>query len=99
MISNAPHATAEPEIFAKSSWIRAAYAGLFLSKVKIGDNIKKYQVLGYISDPYGSEKYTVKSRLKGKIIGLSMNPVIHKGDALLHIATQQVTNFLEVKKE
>lgn len=99
MISSAPHSAAQPQIFAKSSWVRASYAGLFLSKVKIGDMVKKNQVLGYISDPYGSEKFTVKSRLKGKVIGLSMNPVVHKGDALLHIATQQLTNFIEVKKE
>lgn len=97
MISSAPDPAIEPQIFKKSSWVRASYAGLFLSKVKIGDMVKKKQVLGYISDPYGSERFTIKSGLKGKVIGLSMNPVVHKGDALIHIATQQTDNFIEVR--
>lgn len=99
MISSAPDPVIHPQIYKKSFWVRASYAGLFLTKVKIGDMVKKNQVLGHISDPYGSEKFSIKSRYKGKVIGLSMNPVVHKGDALMHIATQQINNFIEVRKE
>lgn len=75
------------EIFKKSHWSRASYAGLFNPKIKIGDNIKKNQLLGHITDPFGQESFRIKSRYPGKVIGLNYNPVVHKGDALIHIAS------------
>lgn len=99
MTDQAPESTIKPQIFEKSTWVRASYAGLFLANVSPGDMVKKNQVLGFISNPFGSEKYSLKSGFKGKVIGLNMNPVVHKGDALIHLATQQIDNFKEVQKE
>ncbi len=75
------------EIYGKSSWVRANYAGLFHPKIELGDIIKKNQLLGRITDPFGNEIFNIKSRHIGRVIGLNYNPVVHKGDAILHIAT------------
>lgn len=85
------HSAPEPqktEIFEKSSWVRAKIAGLFHPKVILGDNINKRQLLGRITDPYGNETVKVISNYNGKVIGLNYNPVVHKGDAILHIANR-----------
>jgi uncharacterized protein len=79
----------ETEIYTNSSWVRASFAGLFNSKIKLGETIKKRQVLGVITDPFGNEVFTIKSRYEGRVIGLNYCPVVHKGDAILHIATQK----------
>ncbi|MEX0646604.1 MAG: succinylglutamate desuccinylase/aspartoacylase family protein [Balneolaceae bacterium] len=76
-----------PEIYKKSSWVRARYAGLYLPRVKLGDKVKKRQVLGVITDPFGNEYFKIISSLNGQVIGQNNNPVVHKGDAILHIAT------------
>lgn len=85
MIDEAPKPVSST-ILNKSVWIRAKYAGLFHSKVKLGDEISVRQVLGTITDPFGNESYRISSRQQGKIIGLNNNPVVHKGDAIFHVA-------------
>ncbi|PWN07558.1 succinylglutamate desuccinylase/aspartoacylase family protein [Rhodohalobacter mucosus] len=86
MIEKASEQANGTELYMKSSWIRARYAGLFHPKVILGDHIKKRQVLGFITDPYGNESFRIVNPHDGRIIGLNNSPVIHKGDALFHIA-------------
>lgn len=78
-----PH---QSEIYESSSWIRASFAGLFHQKVKLGQHIQKGELVGVITDPFGNEKKRIKSRTKGRVIGINNYPVVHKGDAILHIA-------------
>lgn len=85
MISSAPEPQ-NPEIYTKSSWVRARVAGLFQPKVTLGEQINKRQLLGRVTDPYGNESFKIVSKYNGKVIGLNYNPVVHKGDAILHIA-------------
>lgn len=85
MREEAPEAN-EPDVYQKSTWVRARYAGLFQQKIQLGDHVKKRQVLGHISDPFGHEWFKIISPQTGRIIGLNNAPVVHKGDALLHIA-------------
>lgn len=86
MRQEAPEAGYESDIYAKSTWIRAKYAGLFQPKISLGDKVKKRQVLGYVTDPYGSESFKSVCPHDGRVIGLNYAPVVHKGDALLHLA-------------
>lgn len=72
--------------FNKSSWVRADSAGMFHSAINLGETVDRKQVLGFISDPYGKENIKVKSPRTGCVMGLNRAPVIHKGDALIHIA-------------
>ncbi|TVQ65666.1 MAG: succinylglutamate desuccinylase [Balneolaceae bacterium] len=78
-----------PEEYNHSVWHRAPYAGLFKSKVMLGDYIKQRELLGYITDPFGLEMQKVKSRSEGRVIGINYCPVVHKGDAILHIAVNK----------
>ena len=84
MIANAPAAT-EPVILMRNTWVRAKRAGLFRTGIKLGERVKKNQLLGSITDPYGEFEVKLKSPADGFVIGLNHMPVIHQGDALLHI--------------
>lgn len=85
MIESAPDPH-QSKIYHKSTWVRAKYAGLFQAKLELGEQVKKGQILGYISDPFGKEWFKSKSLHSGSIIGLNYAPVVHKGDALVHLA-------------
>lgn len=85
MLNEAPKPV-NSQILNKSVWVRAKYAGLFHPKVKLGDEITLRQVLGTITDPFGNESFRISSRQEGRIIGLNNNPVVHKGDAIFHVA-------------
>lgn len=86
MIDSAPEGH-ETKIYQKSRWVRARYAGLFHPRIKLGEEIKTRQQVGKITDPYGNESFRVISKYEGQVIGLNNSPVVHKGDALMHIAT------------
>lgn len=88
MISEAPEPH-QPEIYEKSDWVRASFAGLYHTKVKLGEYVEKGMILGSITDPFGNEKKRIKSKTEGRVIGINNCPVVHKGDAILHIATQK----------
>jgi len=85
MIDQAPNGTAT-RVFKKSTWVRARNAGLFQSRIELGDELNKRQVLGYITDPFGNESFKVVAPKTGMVIGINNNPVIHKGDAIIHFA-------------
>ena len=72
-------------VFMHSSWIRARTSGIFQSKVACGDEIQKNQTIGYITDPFGEYRTPLKSHTSGLVIGSNNNPVLHQGDAVLHI--------------
>ncbi|MGD8427134.1 MAG: succinylglutamate desuccinylase/aspartoacylase family protein [Balneolaceae bacterium] len=86
MREEAPEADYETEIYKKSTWIRAKYAGLFQPRIALGEKVNKRQVLGHITDPYGKEWFKAICPHDGRVIGLNYAPVVHKGDALLHLA-------------
>lgn len=85
MLSQAP-STGGTKMYRKSRWVRAKNAGLFAPNFELGTAIEKKQELGYISDPFGGRKTKVVFSESGVIIGQNNNPIVHKGDALIHIA-------------
>ncbi|MCF1752338.1 succinylglutamate desuccinylase/aspartoacylase family protein [Mariniradius sediminis] len=72
-------------ILPESSWIRAKVSGIFTSSAKLGQEVRKGQILAKISDPYGQVKIPVKATHNGHVIGLNNNPVVNAGDALIHV--------------
>ncbi|RSK48539.1 succinylglutamate desuccinylase/aspartoacylase family protein [Hymenobacter rigui] len=75
----------------RSTWLRAKYAGLFRSLVKLGQYIEKGQVFGSVADPYGENSVRLESPVAGYIIGLNHMPVVNQGDALVHVGRTDTT--------
>ena len=86
MIDEAPEPNESTLIYHKSTWVRAKYAGMFSSEIELGDEISRRQRLGYIAEPFGQEEFEILSPRAARVIGLNYAPVVHKGDALMHIA-------------
>ncbi|WP_369998565.1 succinylglutamate desuccinylase/aspartoacylase family protein [Winogradskyella sp.] len=72
----------------QSKWIRANYSGMFKSSVSINSEVKKGDVLGHITDPYGSFNHFVKAPNDGFIFNVNESPIIYQGDAIFHISTK-----------
>jgi predicted deacylase len=87
MLSNSTKAI-ESTILKESNWVRAKASGIFNSSVKLGESVKKGQIMAEISDPYGQVKIDVKSPTNGHVIGINNLPVINVGDALVHIGKE-----------
>ena len=76
----------QPFIARSSLWLRAPQSGLFKPTVKLGQSVVKGDVIGYIAEPSDGALVEVKSNSTGIVIGSMELPVVHEGDAIVHIA-------------
>ncbi len=70
----------------KSTWLRSGRSGLLRMAVRLGDEVRKGQVVARIANPLGDDEFVVKSTVAGLIIGAARNPVLYQGDAVVHVA-------------
>ncbi len=89
------------EVFiAKSShWVRAPHSGSLRVKTQLGSRVNKGELLGVLSDPFGTNKVEVRARKTGIVIGMAMLPLVNNGDALFHIATFEDAEEVEGRVE
>jgi predicted deacylase len=78
----------ETRILNDTTWVRADASGLFRTTKKYGSFIRKNEVIGSISDPYGEMEVSLTAPATGYIIGINNQPVINEGDALIHIGME-----------
>ncbi|MFD2205979.1 succinylglutamate desuccinylase/aspartoacylase family protein [Kiloniella antarctica] len=69
-----------------SFWVRSPAGGLLRLFKSAGDEVKKGDLLGVISDPFGEKETEILTQEEGLIIGRTNLPVINEGDGLVHIA-------------
>lgn len=75
----------ENRFISNSSWVRAKASGLFQTLVQYGEEVTKNQLVGHITDPFGEFSVPLKSPATGYVIGLQNDPILHQGDAVMHI--------------
>ena len=73
---------------AKSKWIRAKYSGMFRASIAINSKVKKGDVIGHITGPFGKFHHFVKAENSGYIFNVNEAPIVNQGDALFHISTK-----------
>jgi len=72
----------------ESKWIRAKYSGMFKASTTINSKVSKGDVIGHITDPYGSFNHFVKAPNDGYIFNINESPLVYQGDAIFHISTK-----------
>ena len=70
----------------RSQWIRAGRSGLVRLDVEPGDRVEKGGRIGVIKDAFGDRILRVRTRTPGIVIGLTRQPHVNRGDALVHVA-------------
>src|SRR5262249_45557779 len=90
MIDQAPAPRAENKIIWSSSWVRARTSGLFQPTIACGDLVQKNQHVGTMTDPFGEFKEEIRAPHTGYVVGLNNIPVVHAGDALMHVGVDNV---------
>lgn len=67
-------------------WTRAPHGGLLRTFKTTGDVVEEGDLLGVISDPTGIHEHDILAPGTGLVIGRTNLPLVHRGDALFHIA-------------
>lgn len=70
----------------ETRWVRASRGGFWHRKVQLGQRVSHKEPLGFITDAFGDKPIPVRSPVAGWVISHNQNPLIHQGDALVHIA-------------
>ncbi|MFB6240942.1 MAG: succinylglutamate desuccinylase/aspartoacylase family protein [Gemmatimonadota bacterium] len=70
----------------KTQWVRASRSGIFHLDVEAGDRVEEEERLGQITNSFGDEQTAVRARGAGVVIGHTLNPLVNRGDALVHVA-------------
>jgi len=73
-----------------SRWVRASKSGIFRLEVELGAMVSKRQSLGFIYDPLDRRRRRVRAPFDGIVVGFTNNPLVHQGDALLHLAREEI---------
>lgn len=76
----------KPVISDSSTWVRAPSSGIIKTKIKLGDRVSENNKLGIITDPFGEREAEIISTASGIVIGSIKLPLVHRGDALFHVA-------------
>jgi len=71
-------------------WIRAGRSGLARMQVEPGQVVRKGERLGFIADAFGDAPAILRAPAEGMIIGVSRQPVVHRGDAVANLAVTPV---------
>ena len=84
--SRAPKKPIEPLISDATTWIRAPVSGILQMDVPLGQKVAKNKKIGVIADPFGDQETSIASPVSGMVIGRLNLPLVHRGDAIIHIA-------------
>lgn len=83
----------EALILGSSTWVRARRSGLLRLKTDLGKKVRMGQLLGHITDAFGESSLAIESHLNGYVLGMALNPLVHRGDGILHIGVEQKENL------
>jgi predicted deacylase len=75
-----------PFVAGSSTWLRTSRGGVFHEATGPGDKVKEGEVLGVVMDIYGRTRAKVVAPWAGMVIGMACNPLVSRGDAVLHLA-------------
>lgn len=78
-----------PDEFWSSRWVRSPRSGLFRRVATMGQQVVEGEVLGTVGDALGERMVEVRAPFDGRILGGAVGPIVHQGDALLHIASKR----------
>ncbi len=77
--------TPKTRVVRKSAWIRARRTGVLRLTARLGQAVEAGETLGVIADAFGSGATTVRAPSDGVVIGAMKLPLVHQGDAIVHV--------------
>jgi predicted deacylase len=76
----------DPLVADATTWIRAPASGILQMNVPLGRKVGKNRKIGVIADPFGDQETAIDSPVSGMVIGRLNLPLVHRGDAVIHVA-------------
>jgi len=84
-----PQPSRTPTVIARNEWLRSPHEGIFLCRVKPGDNVSAGDSLGELVDLLGNHLMTVTAPAAGVILFTVTSPAIKKDGLLLAVGVPE----------
>jgi predicted deacylase len=78
--------TAMPAESRSSSWVRVRRSGIAGIDVELGQFVERGEILATVRDSVGRRLSQARAHRTGMVIGLTRQPLVNQGDAIIHIA-------------
>jgi predicted deacylase len=75
-----------PQVYRASSWVRARRTGFCEMMVGLGSEVATGESVAVIFDALGRDRAVVRANGPGIIIGHTTSALVHRGDAIAHVA-------------
>ena len=76
----------EPQpVYYESTWVRSDHGGLLITSVGLGQQVKKDQSLGTVTDPITNQSHSIRAPSDGRVLGMALNQVVMPGFAAIRI--------------
>ncbi len=76
----------EPLIARATRWLRAPASGIVRMRTRLGNRVHKGEALATVGDPFGDVENHLAAPFSGIVIGRTNLPLVHEGDAMIHLA-------------
>jgi uncharacterized protein len=83
------HLWVDPQpVFYESIWVRTSGSGILLGSVELGDRVEIGQTLGAVVDPVTNARDTLKSPVRGRVLGMALNQIVMPGFAAFRVGIE-----------
>jgi len=90
LLNDAPPRQSSPKrVIARNEWLRSQHEGIFLCRVKPGDNVSAGEDLGELVDLLGNHLATIKAPAAGVILFTVTSPAIKRDGLLLAVGVPE----------
>jgi len=79
----------EQPVYHRSKWERAERGGVLFSEVELGDEVKKDQLLGTVTDPITNIRSEIRATYDGRILGMALPQFVLPGFAAYRIGIER----------
>lgn len=86
MLAQVPDKNENSRLSRSSSWVRSPRSGLCMLDADVGAEVAAGQRIGTVLDATTSLEVPVVTRVAGLVIGALRTAIVHRGDALVHVA-------------
>jgi len=74
-------------------WVRSRHGGILILNVKSGDLVKKGQIIGYTTKPFGNRVHNITAPFIGLVISTTTIPTTIPGGAICHISKLDASKY------
>ena len=87
MLAVTPDPAGATALCRATKWVRAPRSGILHLDPELGDRVEKGQRIATVLDPFGKHLGSISAPATGIVIGQTQNPLVNRGDAVLHVAS------------